>query len=108
MHSEAEGCILQGRAIGTAMTLHNQQAGVAAVGNEVPFTYGRGAMDGDLYLTSGTLTDWAFGELGLLAYSVELRPTSYNPGFLLGPEYIRTSGAEAMAATVTLAGYGDP
>lgn len=41
----------------------------------------------DLYLTSGGITDWAFGQLGTLAFTTEIG--SWNDGFL--PPYARVA-----------------
>lgn len=35
----------------------------------------------DLYITDGDMTDWAYGEHGIFAYTFEMYPTSYFPGF---------------------------
>ena len=46
-------------------------------------TYGTGQGSKLLYTANGDLTDWSYGELGILSFTIELRPASRTPGFLL-------------------------
>ena len=46
-------------------------------------TYGTGQVSKLLYTANGDLTDWSYGELGILSFTIELRPASGSPGFLL-------------------------
>lgn len=44
----------------------------------------------DLYIASGDTTDWAYGELGIFAFTFELSPTSQlGGGFYPGPKLIQ-------------------
>jgi carboxypeptidase T len=43
----------------------------------------------DLYVTTGDTTDWAYGELGIFAFTFELSPkTMWDGGFYPGPDMI--------------------
>ena len=42
----------------------------------------------ELYPTNGDLTDWSYGELGILSFTIELRPSSSPPGFKLPKDQI--------------------
>jgi carboxypeptidase T len=55
-----------------------------------------------LYLTSGDTTDWAYGELGLPAFTIELRPNSYPPGFELPATQITPTFEENLPAAFFL------
>lgn len=57
----------------------------------------------DFYPASGNAMDWAYGQRGLHAFGLELRPgPDMEPGFLLGPEHIVPTGRELLAAITTL------
>ncbi len=58
----------------------------------------------ELYPASGTMTDWAYGEVNALSYTVELRPSSGRGagGFVLPPEQIRPTCDEGLAAVLAL------
>lgn len=59
----------------------------------------------DMYVTSGDLTDWAYGEKGILAFTIELRPKSNNPGFELPADQINETFEENLPAALYLVGY---
>jgi carboxypeptidase T len=59
------------------------------------YGYGQGSLG--LYVTSGDFTDWAYGELGVLAYTIEVRPASW-PYFELPPDEILPTCIENLAA----------
>jgi murein tripeptide amidase MpaA len=59
----------------------------------------------DLYLTTGTTSDWFYGDriracIGrrTYGYTIELRPTGANPGFVLPPAQIVPTGQENYPA----------
>jgi len=60
----------------------------------------------DLYVTTGTASDWYYGDQAtrnngpykIASYTVELRPTGANPGFVLPPDQIVPTGKENWAA----------
>jgi len=60
----------------------------------------------DLYVTTGTASDWYYGDQAtrnngpyrIASYTVELRPTGNNPGFVLPPDQIVPTGKENWAA----------
>ncbi len=56
----------------------------------------------ELYAASGIMSDWTY-TAGLYGFTIELRPASGNPGFLLPPEEIIPTGQENFAAILTLA-----
>ncbi len=58
-----------------------------------------------LYLASGTSIDWMYGDQGIYSYTIELRPTSSNPGFLLPANQILPTGQEMFPAVLDLAEY---
>jgi murein tripeptide amidase MpaA len=55
----------------------------------------------DLYPAAGTATDWAYGTLGALSYTIELRPKG-GSGFVLPPEQIKPTCDEGLAAVLAL------
>lgn len=57
-----------------------------------------------LYPASGELTDWAYGEKGIKALTIELRPDTENPGFLLPSEAIQATFEENLPAALYFAG----
>lgn len=56
-----------------------------------------------LYPASGTMTDWVYGEVGALSYTIELRPKG-GSGFVLPPDQIRPTCDEGLAAVLALRG----
>ena len=58
----------------------------------------------DLYPAAGTMSDWMYGELGALSYTIELRPKwpGGAHGFVLPPEQIRPTCDEGLAAVLAL------
>ena len=55
----------------------------------------------ELYPASGTMMDWMYGEVGAVAYAIELRPKR-GTGFVLPPEEIRPTCDEGLAAVLAL------
>ncbi len=55
-----------------------------------------------LYLASGDTTDWLYALLGVPAYTIELRPVSYYPGFELPEAEILPTFEENLPAALTL------
>lgn len=58
--------------------------------------------DGGLYLASGIFPDWTTEVHGALGYTLELRPPSASPGFLLPAVEIRPTAEEAYAGVVEM------
>jgi carboxypeptidase T len=58
----------------------------------------------DLYPTSGTVDDWAYGEKGILAFTIELRPENWNPGFELPTDQILPTFEENLPAALYFIG----
>ena len=56
----------------------------------------------ELYAASGVMSDWTY-TAGMYGFTIELRPASSNPGFLLPPEEIIPTGQENFAAILALA-----
>ncbi len=58
-----------------------------------------------LYLYSGNATDWFYGELDVLSWTIELRPTGpiTLPGFDPPPDQILPAGEELLEGTLRLA-----
>jgi len=57
----------------------------------------------DLYPAAGVLDDWAYGELGLMSFAPELRPSFEGPGdFVVAPSEIGPACAENIAAALVL------
>lgn len=58
-----------------------------------------------LYLYSGNATDWFYGELDALSWTIELRPTGpiTLPGFDPPPDQILLAGEELLEGTLRLA-----
>ncbi|MFP6663451.1 MAG: M14 family zinc carboxypeptidase [Deltaproteobacteria bacterium] len=75
-------------------------------------SYPNASGDGGLYLASGIFPDWTTAVHGALGYTIELRPTSAFPGFLLPADEIVPTGEEALAGVFEMmrwavAGCGD-
>jgi carboxypeptidase T len=56
----------------------------------------------ELYPSAGTMSDWAYGDLDALSFTIELRPKMGRGGFVLPPEQIRPTCDEGMAATLVM------
>lgn len=56
----------------------------------------------DLYLASGDATDWLYGETRVPSYTIELRPRSSRPGFLLPESEIQPTFEENLPAALFL------
>ncbi|GGE05667.1 carboxypeptidase T [Marinithermofilum abyssi] len=60
-----------------------------AMGEKMAQTNGYTAQQSsDLYITDGDMTDWAYGQHKIFAYTFEMYPTSSNPGFYPPDEVI--------------------
>ena len=55
----------------------------------------------ELYRASGIMSDWMYGEVGALSYTIELRPRARG-GFVLPPSEIRPTCDEGLAAVLAL------
>jgi carboxypeptidase T len=55
----------------------------------------------DLYPASGVMSDYVYGDLDALSYTIELRPKN-GLGFVLPPDQIRPTCDEALAAVLAL------
>jgi len=55
-----------------------------------------------LYLASGDTTDWLYALFGVPAFTIELRPGSYNPGFELPESEIQPTFEENLPAALSL------
>lgn len=55
-----------------------------------------------LYLSSGDTTDWLYALLGVPAYTIELRPSSSYPGFVLPESQIEPTYEENLPAALYL------
>jgi carboxypeptidase T len=55
----------------------------------------------DLYAASGVMSDYVYGDLDALSYTIELRPKN-GLGFVLPPDQIRPTCDEALAAVLAL------
>ncbi len=67
-------------------------------------TYVAGPAGPTLYLASGVIFDWAYGDQGVFSYTIELRPTG-SPGFVLEPQEIIPTAEENFAAVTELADF---
>ncbi len=56
----------------------------------------------DLYLASGDATDWLYGETRVPAFTIELRPRSSSPGFILPDRDIQPTFQENLPAALFL------
>lgn len=61
----------------------------------------------DLYITSGDAVDWLYGERGVFAFTFEMYPRSYSPGFYPPASVIEQQTARNRAAVIYLAGIAD-
>ncbi len=57
----------------------------------------------DLYVASGTFSDWSYGARGVASFVFELRPARGGGGFVLPPEEIVPTCEESLAAVLELA-----
>ena len=55
-----------------------------------------------LYRTAGDLTDWTYETYGIPSFTIELRPTSSNPGFVLPADQIDDTFNENLPAALRL------
>ncbi len=58
-----------------------------------------------LYLASGISTDWTYGDQGAYAFTVELRPDSFFPGFELPSNEIISTAEENFEAVLDLLNF---
>jgi hypothetical protein len=65
--------------------------------------YPHGSGNSVIYLAGGTIHDYMFTDQGMMAYTIELRPDTVSPGFILPPEEIIPTGEEIVSAVLTLA-----
>lgn len=74
--------------------------------HDTPYKLTAGA---DFYPAAGTMTDWMYGDVGALSYTIELRPQwpKGAAGFVLPPEQIRPTCDEGLAAVLALRGASD-
>ncbi len=70
-----------------------------------PYDHGQGSVI--LYVTSGTIVDWAHVALDCLSWTIELRDTGQF-GFVLPPDQIVPTGIETAEAFYTLADWVVP
>jgi carboxypeptidase T len=56
----------------------------------------------ELYPSAGTISDWAYGDVDALSYTIELRPKMGRGGFVLPPDQIRPTCDEGLAAVLAL------
>lgn len=70
-----------------------------------PYDHGQGSVI--LYVTSGTIVDWAHVALDCLSWTIELRDTGQF-GFVLPPEQIIPTGVETAQAFYTLSDWVVP
>lgn len=56
----------------------------------------------DLYASSGDTCDWAWAELKIFCFTIELPPRSYGGGFYPGPEAIAPAVAENLKSALYL------
>lgn len=69
------------------------------------YTYG--SWYTNLYPSSGVMTDWTYGDRGILSWTLELRDTGQY-GFLLPPDQIIPTGQEAFAGVRALLDWVGP
>ncbi len=62
------------------------------------------AQDCIKYNAGGELTDWAYGEKGILSFTIELRPKTGDPGFLLPENEIQPTFEENLPAALFFIG----
>lgn len=58
-----------------------------------------------LYFASGVFPDWSYDQRGILGYTIEVRPATSPPGFLLPPDEIIPTCEENFAAAMTMAQF---
>lgn len=75
------------------------QGSIASVHNH---TYIAGPGGATLYLASGTMPDWTYGQRGAYAWTIELRPVDAQVGFLLPPEEILPTAQENYEGILAL------
>jgi len=68
-------------------------------------TYIAGPIGTTLYLAAGNAVDWGYDAAGAFSFTIELRPDTDNPGFILPPEEIRPTAEENFAAAKVLIEY---
>ncbi|MDZ7332815.1 MAG: M14 family metallopeptidase [candidate division KSB1 bacterium] len=76
-----------------------------ALAHQIRAVHGKNYVPGQsstLYLASGDTTDWLYGLFGVPAFTIELRPDSYNPGFELPESEIRPTFEENLPAALSL------
>ena len=56
----------------------------------------------ELYLAGGDATDWLYGETGAPSFTIELRPRSSIPGFILPEGEIQPTFEENLPAALLL------
>lgn len=58
----------------------------------------------ELYPSAGTISDWAYGELDALSFTIELRPRMGRGagGFVLPPDQIRPTCDEGLASVLAM------
>jgi carboxypeptidase T len=61
----------------------------------------------DLYITDGDMTDWAYGQHKIFAFTFEMYPTSYNPGFYPPDEVIGRETSRNKEAVLYIAEKAD-
>jgi carboxypeptidase T len=61
----------------------------------------------DLYITDGDMTDWAYGQHKIFAFTFEMYPTSSNPGFYPPDEVIGRETSRNKEAVLYLAEKAD-
>jgi murein tripeptide amidase MpaA len=87
----------------TFNTLNTQmQSAIFAVHGE---NYVAGPIGSTLYLASGGAVDWAYGDQGALSWTIELRPATADPGFVLPASEIRPTCEENFDAVMVLGNY---
>ncbi|MDG2054058.1 MAG: M14 family zinc carboxypeptidase [Phycisphaerales bacterium] len=64
-------------------------------------SYPHGSGSTFIYLASGTCEDWHYSQ-GIFGYTIELRPSSSQPGFLLGADQIIPTGEENFQAVLEM------
>lgn len=69
----------------------------AAIFSSGGANYVSGPIGSTLYIASGSIVDWAYGERGAIAYTIELRDTG-EFGFILPPDQILPTAEENLAA----------
>ncbi|WP_369411278.1 M14 family zinc carboxypeptidase [Polycladospora coralii] len=61
----------------------------------------------DLYVTDGDMTDWAYGDQNIFAFTFEMYPTSSNPGFYPPDEVIQRETSRNRDAILYLTEKAD-